>query len=45
MLHDLLGQFTKHNESFETSSLVPEDLGGLIDAVEEGKLTSTRSRK
>lgn len=39
VLHDLLGQFTKHNQTFETLSITPEEFGSLIDAVETGQIT------
>ena len=41
MVHDLLGQLTRRNETFVHNSLTPQQLGEIIDAVEEGRITVT----
>jgi aspartyl-tRNA(Asn)/glutamyl-tRNA(Gln) amidotransferase subunit B len=41
MIHDLLGQLTRRDETFAHNSLSPQQLGDIIDAVEEGKITTT----
>jgi aspartyl-tRNA(Asn)/glutamyl-tRNA(Gln) amidotransferase subunit B len=41
MIHDLLGQLTQRDETFAHNSLSPQHLGEIIDAIEEGRITTT----
>ncbi|KAI0797079.1 Glutamyl-tRNA-Gln amidotransferase B subunit [Abortiporus biennis] len=42
--HELLGQLSLRHETFKDNSLSPEQLGELIDLVEENKLTGTAGK-
>jgi aspartyl-tRNA(Asn)/glutamyl-tRNA(Gln) amidotransferase subunit B len=41
MIHDLLGQLTQRDETFTHNSISPQQLGEIIDAIEEGRITTT----
>jgi aspartyl-tRNA(Asn)/glutamyl-tRNA(Gln) amidotransferase subunit B len=41
MIHDLLGQLTQRDETFAHNSISPQQLGEIIDAIEEGRITTT----
>ncbi|GAA5909736.1 glutamyl-tRNA(Gln) amidotransferase subunit PET112 [Sporobolomyces salmoneus] len=44
VIHELLGQLTKNNLTLLNNPIDPEELGQLVDAVTENKLTGTNAK-